>query len=339
MSAPVPSAYQLFVGVDIAKDSATVAWSAPTPTQFTIAQTPAGYQTLLRHLAATRVPAAATLVALEATSTYWLPLALALTEAGLAVSVINPSQAHHFAQALLRRAKTDQLDAQLLAAFAAQVQPPRWTPPPPIYYELQQRLAERAALRDQRQQVVNRLGALQASGRAVAAVVTRMQTHIAWLDGQIAEVTGELATSLTLDEHWAATAARLQTIPGIALITSVTLLVATLNFAHSPSAASLAAYAGLVPQVRQSGSSGRGRARLGHRGHVQLRTALYMAAVSAIRCNEPVRAYYHRLVAAGRAKKAALCAAARKLVHLAWAVATKQRRFAATWGERRAAAA
>ena len=71
-------------------------------------------------------------------------------------------------------------------------------------------------------------------------------------------MTRELARSLTLDEHWAASAARLQTIPGIALITSVTLLVTTLNFAHSPSASSLAAYAGLVPQVHQSGSSVRG---------------------------------------------------------------------------------
>jgi transposase len=121
----------LFVGVDIAPASATVAWTAPTPTQLTIPQTPAGYQTLITRLAATGVPPAATLVALEATSTYWLPLACALTDAGLVVSVINPAQAHHFAQALLRRAKTDQLDAQLLAAFAAQVQPPPWTPPRP----------------------------------------------------------------------------------------------------------------------------------------------------------------------------------------------------------------
>lgn len=334
----VPS-YQLFVGVDIAKATATVAWTAPTPTQFTIPQTPAGYQTLLRRLTATGVPLGAILVALEATSTYWLPLALALTAAGVAVSVINPAQAHHFAQMLLRRAKTDALDAHLLAAFAAQVQPPPWTPPPAIYYELQQRLAERAALLSERDQVTNRLEALQASGRAVAAVVARLQTHRAWLDGQIAELTSELARSLTLDEHWAASAARLQTIPGIALITSVTLLVTTLNFAHSPSAGQLAAYAGLVPQVRQSGTSVRGRAYLGHRGNATLRTALYMAAVSAIRCNAPIRAYYQRLLAAGRAKKAALCAAARKLLHQAWAIATKQRRFDATYHERRPAAA
>lgn len=337
MSTATP--YQLFVGVDIAKASATVAWTTPTPTQFTIPQTPAGYQTLLTRLAATGVLPAATLVALEATNTYWLPLALALTDAGGAVSVINPLQAHHFAAVLLRRAKTAALDAQLLATFAAQVQPPPWTPPPAIYYELQQRLAERAALLDQRQQVVNRRDALAASGRAVAAVVERQQAHLAWLDAQIREVTQELAASLVLDEHWAASAARLQTIPGIALITSVTLLVTTLNFAHSPSASHLAAYAGLVPQVRQSGTSVRGRASLGHRGNAHLRTALYMAAVSAIRCNAPVRAYYQRLVKAGRAKKAALCAAARKLLHLAWAVATKQQRFDATYHERRAAAA
>src|SRR5215213_9655534 len=100
MPAPAP-AYALFVGVDIAKASATVAWTTPTPTQFTIPQTPSGYQTLLTRLAGTAVPPTATLVALEATNTYWLPLALALTDAGVAVSVINPAQAHHFAQVLL----------------------------------------------------------------------------------------------------------------------------------------------------------------------------------------------------------------------------------------------
>jgi transposase len=330
----VAPSYQLFVGLDIAKDTATAAWQPATgPARLlTFPQTPAGHAHLLEQLRATAVPFPAILVVLEATSTYWLGVALALQAAGLAVSVINPAQAHYFAQACLRRAKTDPLDAHLLALFAARVQPPPWTPPPAVYYELQQRLAERAALRDARQQVLNRLGALEASTQVVPAVATRLRQHVAWLEQQIAEVTAELAQAVQLDAEWAATAARLQTIPGIALLGSVTLLVTTLNFAHSPSPASVAAYAGLAPQVRQSGTSVRGRACLGHRGNAQLRTALYMAAVSAVRCNPPVRAYYQRLVAGGRAKKAALCAAARKLLYIAWAVATKQRTFDAEYG-------
>src|SRR5215213_2970217 len=111
----LPRTYLLFVGVDIAARTAAVAWcpptGAPTPAR-PIAQTPDGYATVQEWLGATGVPPAATLVVLEATSTYWVRLASALHAAGYAVSVINPQRAHHFARLQGRRAKTDALDAQ-----------------------------------------------------------------------------------------------------------------------------------------------------------------------------------------------------------------------------------
>src|SRR6478672_12557146 len=149
---------QLFVGADIAAASVTVAWQAPgvaVSCPITIEQTPAGFAALRQRLLATGQAPATILVVMEATGSYWLALAQALAAHGFAVSVINPLQAHHFAKALLRRAKTDAIDAQTLTQLAAQLQPACWSPPPEVYYELQQRLAQRDALLDLRQQIRN----------------------------------------------------------------------------------------------------------------------------------------------------------------------------------------
>jgi transposase len=264
---------------------------------------------------------------MEATGSYWISLATALVEAGFAVSVINPKQAHDFANALLKRAKTDAIDAQTLAQLAAMLQPAPWTPPPAIYEELQQRLAQRAALIDLRQQVRNQRHALTQKPYVVATVRERLDTLIATFTAQIAELEREIAMALQQDEAWAAAAARLQTITGIGLLSTAWLLVATLNFTLCPTPEALTAYAGLVPYQRESGRSVRKRPCIGHTGHAQLRTALYLAALSAAQHNPIIKPFYARLRAQGKAKKVAGCAAARKLLHIAWAVATKGQSF------------
>jgi transposase len=116
-------------------------------------------------------------------------------------------------------------------------------------------------------------------------------------------------------------------------VTTAWLLVATLNFTTCHSVESVAAYAGLVPLARVSGTSVRGRARIGHGGNARLRTALYMATLSAARYNPAIRAHYKRLWAAGKPSKDARCAAARKLVQLAYAVVTKGQRFDLHYGK------
>src|SRR5690348_14352548 len=125
--------YRLFVGVDIAAASATVV-ALPAGGKGSrarqIPQTPQGYAELHTYLQATEIPPADTLVVMEAPGSYWISLATTLVAAGYGVSVISPSQAHDFAKALLKRAKTDAIDAQTLAQLAALLQPDRWTPPP-----------------------------------------------------------------------------------------------------------------------------------------------------------------------------------------------------------------
>lgn len=331
MSTALPSpTYRLFVGVDIAAKTAAVAWQAPDQPlsrPFTIEQCPSGSATLQTRLQATLIAPADTLIVMEATGSYWITLATKMHQAGYGVSVINPMQAHHFAKALLKRAKTDAIDAQTLAQLAAKLQPARWSPPPDVYYELQQRLAERDALLELRQQLRNQIHAISQAPVVVEVVRERKEKLLATLNEQLAAVEAEIEPALQQDEAWAEAAARLMTIKGIGLLTASWLIVTTLNFGICPSAEAAVGYAGLAPMAYESGSSVRGRRRIGHRGNGRLRTALYMATLSATQHNPIIKVFYARLRAAGKLKKVARCAAARKLLRIAWAVAVKQQVF------------
>jgi len=323
------TAYQLYVGVDIAADTFTAAWllSGGSPSvPFTGEQTPTGFAALRRRLQATATPLAETLVVLEATGNYWVALAVTLHEAGYRVAVVNPRQAHHFAKAQLRRAKTDALDARDLAQLAAALRPAPWTPPPTVYHEARQRLVARDALLAMRTQARNQRHALLQWPVVVAAVRQHLDELIAELDRRVASLDAELAAVLK-ESAWAASLACLTSAPGIGLVTAAWLLVGTLNFTLCAGPESLAAYAGLAPMPRESGRSIRGRPSIGHDGNGRLRTALYMATLSAARYNPAIKAFYQRLRAAGKAPKVARCAAARKLLHQAWALGTKQQYF------------
>lgn len=324
-----PPTYHLFVGIDIAATSFAATWTTgghiPERAR-TFAQTPDGFVALQHWLATTGVSPAATLVLVEATGSYWVSLAVTLHQAGYAVSVVNPAHAHAFARSLPRRAKTDALDAQLLARFAAERQPAPWTPPEQVYHELRQRLLVRDGLLQMRQQARNQRHALAQWPVQIPAAFDQLDAVIADLDTRIATLERELATVLR-DGAWAESATLLASITGIGLVTSAWLLVATQNFQACATAEAAAAYAGLVPLAHESGTSVRGRAQIGHGGHARLRTALYLATLTAARFNPVIRAQYDRLRAAGKPPKVARCAAARKLMHLAFAVVTKQRAF------------
>ncbi len=328
--------------MDIAAVTATVTWAGPAhpaPRPIVLDQTPAGYASLHERLAATGIPAAETLVVLEATSTYWIRWATALHTAGYAVSVVNPQQAHDFAKALRQRGKTDPLDARMLAQLGAKLTPPSWTPPPAIYQELQQRLAQRDSLLVWWRQVLNQHHAWQHEHVVVTAVADRQQALVTLIDGQIAEVEQEIKALVQQEHAWAARIVRLQTVPGVGLITAAWLVVATLNFTACANAEAASAYAGLAPRPWESGTSIRGRAHLGPGGHARLRTALYMATLAAARWHPAIKAQYERLRAAGKPVKVARCAAARKLLHQLWAIGTKQQAFDPAYGQAEAAQA
>jgi transposase len=333
-AARVAGSYRLFVGIDVSATSFTVAWKRPDarPSRaFTLDQAPAGFAELQRRRLAQETDSSAILIVMEATGTYWMTLATTLAAAGFAVSVINPAQAHDFAKALLKRTKTDAIDAQTLAELAARLQPEQWTAPPQVYTELHQRLVHRDALVDIRTQFRNQLHALVQQPMVISSVQTRLETLIATLDQEIAALEQEIVQALQQDAAWAAAASRLQTIKGLGILTIAWLLTTTITFTLTTTPEAAANSAGLVPQLRQSGSSVRGRASIGHAGNARLRHALYMASLSAVQHNPVIKPFYTRLRASGKPGKVALCAAARKLLRIAWAVATKDQDFDPTY--------
>jgi transposase len=177
-----------------------------------------------------------------------------------------------------------------------------------------------------RQQARNQLHALVQGPVPVTAVHAQMEQVIAALDEQIDTLERGIA-EVVADGAWAVSAAHLHSIPGIGLVTAGWILVATVNFATCATPEAATQYAGLAPVERESGSSIRGRARIGHGGNGRLRTALYMAVLSAAQHNPLINTFYTRLRAAGKPVKVARCAAARKLLHLAFVVVTKGQRF------------
>jgi len=191
---------------------------------------------------------------------------------------------------------------------------------------VRQRLVARDGLLAMRTQARNQRHALVQWPVVVAAVLQHLDELIADLDRRIAALEAEIAAVLK-NGAWAEPLACLTSAPGIGLVTAAWLLVGTLNFALCASPEALTAYVGLAPVPRESGRTIRGRAAIGHDGNGRLRTALYMATLSAARDNPAIKAFYDRLRAAGKPLKVARCAAARKLLHQAWALGAKQRRF------------
>jgi transposase len=323
--------YDNYVGIDIAAATFTAAWQTANEWyDTTLDQRRSDYARLVHRLRQVASPDK-TLVVLEVTGTYWLALAWFLHEAGFVVSAIAPTQANLYARLERQQAKTDRIDARLLADFARDRHPDAWTPPPAISDQLQQRLSRRNDLLAMKNEEANRLHALQRHPRAEGSVLECLERHIAYLQAEIDVLDRELTQLLAADHEWSTAARRLQTIPGIGPIVAAWILVATQCFVHCQTPDQAAAFAGLVPYRRESGSSRRGYRPVGRGGHAALRTALFMAALSAAQVNPCVQPVYQRLLARGKPHKVARVACARKLIRIAWAVVVKERDFDPTF--------
>jgi transposase len=325
----VQPVYRLWCGIDVAAKTFTATWTIDRSTfapPITLPQTPDGFTSLQQHLHALGIPPMEILIVLEATGSYWMRLAVALHVAGYVLSVVNPTQVHHWAKSLPRRGKTDALDARMLTQYALERHPRAWTPPPEVYHELRQRLTAREGLMAMRQHARNQLHALHQWPVQVRAALQPLEEMVAELEKQIATLDVAIAQVLR-DGAWAASAELMQTIAGIGPLTTAWVLVLTVNLELCPTPEAAANYAGLTPLPRESGTSVRGRAQLGRDGNARLRTALYRATINAGRFNPIIKGFYERLRAAGKPRKVARCAAARKLLHLLYGVVTNQRPF------------
>ncbi len=287
-------------GIDVCKAHLDLAYS-PASEALRVRNDASGIATLVRRLQAAGVQQ----VALEATSTYHRAVAYALEHAGLAVRVTNPRRVRQFAQSQGRLAKTDRVDARVLAHFAA-VAPADPTPlPEPALQALRELVDRRRELLALRTAERNRLAT------ADAAVQPFLQAHLDWLAEQVPPLWQAIQDALAALPRWRQTAARLDTAPGVGELTAVTLVV-ELPELGTLSRQEIAALAGVAPFHRDSGQQ-RGQRRCWG-GRPAARTALYFAALAAVRGEPTLRAVYQRLRAKGKPAKVALVAVMRKLL-------------------------
>jgi transposase len=266
---------------------------------------------------------------LEATGTYGESLSLFLYEAGHLVSVVNPAAIKAFAGSRLSRTKTDRVDAELIARFCLAQAPPRWTPLPPEVRELQALVRRLESLIEMRVAEENRLS----SGITVETVRESVEAHLTYLHEQIKcceeLIRNHIKGNPTLKQQ----SELLDSIPGIAETTAALLLSEIPDITQYGSARQVAAYAGLVPRERQSGSSVRGRTRLSKIGNARLRRALYFPAITALRCSPFFQQWAKGLQERGKSKMSVICAVMRKLVHVAYGVLKSGKEFDPEWAK------
>jgi transposase len=285
----------VFVGIDVSKDRLDVALR-PSGDRWAVANEEPGLATLVERVRGL----SPTLIVLEATGGLEAPLTGALAAAGLPVVVVNPRQVRDFAKATGKLAKTDALDASVLAQFAEVIRPALRPLPDAATQALSALLAHRRQLIEMLTAEQNRLGT------APPPVRTGIRAHIAWLARQLARTDDDLAQAIRESPVWREKDDLLQSAPGVGPVLATTLL-AGLPELGTLSRQQVAALVGVAPLNRDSGTL-RGRRRVwGGRAHVR-------AALTATRYNPVIRAFYARLCAAGKAKKVALTACMRKLL-------------------------
>jgi transposase len=288
------------VGLDVAKDSIEVC-VLPSGERWRAAQEPHGLAQLVTRLAAL----APTLVVMEATGGYEMPVATALAVAQVPVAVVNPRQVRDFARALGRLAKTDAIDAEVLAHFADRVRPAVRLLPDETHQELVALVTRRRQLLDMLTAERNRLETARRSVRP------SLQQHIRWLERRVKDTDRDLQRGLERSPLWRAKDDLLRSVPGVGRVTSA-MLVAHLSELGTLSRRQIASLVGVAPLNRDSGRQRGTRTTWGGRANV--RATLYMATLVATRRNPTIKVFYQRLLAAGKPPLVALVAAMRKLL-------------------------
>jgi transposase len=292
------------IGIDVSKDHLD-AHALPTGTELRVPNTARGIARLLRWIGAGPVAR----IVYEPTNRYHRALEARLAAAGLPLAPVNPLKARRFAQALGWQAKTDRIDARMLAEMGLRLTPGLQVPNPENLQHLKDLVAARRALVADRVADGNRT-----EGHSLALLQRLARRRRAAIEADIAQIEAAITALIVADPALAEKARILQSLPGIAALTAATLLAEAPELGQIE-ARQIAALAGLAPVTRESGAW-RGKATIqGGRRH--LRRALYMPTLTAIRRNRDLADLFTRLRAAGKPAKLALVAAMRKLIILA----------------------
>lgn len=289
-----------FVGVDVSKDTLDICIE-PAGEVLHVVYDDKGITQVVKHL----LGVAPTLIVMEATGGLEMRLASELAAKGLPVAVINPRQARDFAKATGQLAKTDLVDATVLAAFARAIRPAARPIKDADTRDLDDLVTRRRQLIEMRVQETLRLG--------TASKVQRksLTAHIAWLDKRIADLDDALTKRLRTSDVWRTKDDLLRGIPGVGAVTSLTMLAKCPELGDL-NRREIAALVGVAPLANDSGKH-RGK-RFVWGGRADVRAVLYMATVSAIRCNSAIKTFAERLKQDGKPAKVVIVACMRKLL-------------------------
>jgi transposase len=291
----------IFVGIDVSKDRLDV-HVRPSREAFAVTRDGKGLEELIDRLRALEPQ----LIAIEATGGFETIAAAAIAGAALPLAIVNPAQIRHFAQAVGKRAKTDPLDAEVIAHFAEAVKPPVR----PVPDDQARLLAELVA---RRRQIIEMIVAeRQREKRAnIARVRKGILRHVRMLEKELLDVDKDIGALVRGSPAWREKEELMVTVPGVGNTLARTFL-AELPELGRLNRREIASLAGVAPFTRQSGRW-KGKSMIGG-GRAPLRAALYMAALSAIRCNRSMKVFYQRLLSAGKPKMVGLIAVARKIL-------------------------
>ncbi len=301
VTVPETSPTSYYVGIDIAKESFVVCLM-PTGITRSFPQTPAGYAAVIAWLQSYAISK----IVLEATGGYEQDLLLALLEAGLPTASINPRQSHHARLTLHQLDKTDHSDAEVLAWMAEHIRSRNAEPTSPKLLELKELVGRRAQLVRMKTAESNRRQ--QALQREEQRSLDR---HLKFLMREIKQLEAAIAQRVQADDEWRQAARLLQSMPGVGPATSH-LLISELPELGKANRQEISALVGVAPRAVQSGTYDGPRHIRG--GRTAVRSALYMATLSAIRCNEVIRGHYRHLKQLGKKTKVAITACMRKVL-------------------------
>jgi len=308
-----------YLGVDVSKKKLDCMLLDSTNGKLkskSLSNTKAGFEELIGWLTENKAPEAH--VVMEPTGVYHEPAALALADAGLTLSLVNPAQLRQFAQGLGVKNKTDKADSTVLARYGEAVKPEAWQPPSKSARHLKALLARRDAVADDLQREQNRREAVEFAVSPDEVKQSIIQS-ISFLQAELKRLETAIKEHIDSDPDLRSKKELLETIPGVGkqVSNNLTALFAAKTF---DSAEQLAGYLGLVPVHGESGTSVHKRPRLSKAGPAHLRKLLYMPALVARQWNPHIKAFSERLLAKGKTKMAVIGACMRKLAHLCFGV-------------------
>jgi transposase len=290
-----------------------------------VENSPEGYQILQQWVSSHIPKGEAWQVVMEATGVYHENLAYALHHANIPVAIINPAQLRMFAHGLAVKSKNDRLDAVVIARFGAERHPKLWLPPSQEVRGLTQLLGRSEAITKELQREKNRVEKASVTDTH-SLVNASLAKSILFLKQQLKDIQQAVDEMIEADNAMKQDKALLETIPAVGDKTS-TYMTMLFHQHHFEDAPQVTAFLGLIPVEHTSGSSVYKRPHLAKSGHPRLRCILYMAALVAMTHNLQLRTFYQRLLAKGKAKKAALGAVMRKLVHICYGVFKHQKPY------------